>query len=238
MAQSALQKSASARPLSMTVNIVCTLLAVAALVALSLFVRANPQWPVDLQTTRDVESINAPWFNAIMHTVGLPGYPPQVYVVLVLLLGILWAFKLKWEAVMELYAIVGIGIGGLLIKLFVDRARPPVELLNGGTVLDNGKNSFPAGHVESYVAIFGFLIYLSYTLLPKNSVTRWLSLIVYGLMIAFIGISRVYLGEHWLTDVIGGYLFGAIWLWLTIQLYQWGKPRFFTKERDQADGKR
>jgi membrane-associated phospholipid phosphatase len=79
---------------------------------------------------------------------------------------------------------------------------------------------------------------LSLTLLPKTSITRWLTLIVYGFMLAFIGISRVYLGEHWLTDVVGGYLFGGIWLWLTIQLYQWGKPRFFAKERNIAYGKR
>ncbi len=40
-----------------------------------------------------------------------------------------------------------------------------------------------------------------------------------GLCILLVGPSRIYLGEHWLTDVIGGYLFGAGWLSMGLQLY-------------------
>jgi membrane-associated phospholipid phosphatase len=216
---------------------VMVVLASVALLALAFFAHAIPYFGFDLSATRAVQGIHVGAFDALMQIVGAPGYPPQVYVVIVLMLAILWAFKLKWEALAQTFAVLGIGIVGLAIKMLVDRPRPTAELVNVMTTLDNGKQSFPAGHVESYVAIIGFLWYLSYTLLPKHTAGRLVELLVYGTMIAFIGLSRVYVGEHWLSDVIGGYLFGGIWLWLTIQLYQWGKPRFFQKERGKADGK-
>ncbi len=235
MAQTALHKAEQHHSVVFRWSTLFALLDALALIGLSLFVRANKNWPEDVTILKDVEGIHESVFNAIMHVVGQPGYPPQVYVVVLLVVVILWLFKLKWEAISEAFTIVGIGVVGLAIKMFVDRGRPPQELLNGGTVLDSGKNSFPAGHVESYVAIFGFLMYLSWKLLPNNNWVRWLTLLVYGLMIAFIGVSRMYLGEHWPLDVLGGYLFGAFWLWLTIRFYEWGKDRYFTKDRKRIE---
>ena len=76
-------------------------------------------------------------------------------------------------------------------------------------MLDNGKFSFPAGHVESLVAIFGFLMYLSWHLLPERNWVRWLTLFVYGFILTFIGVSRVYLGVHYPSDVVAGWVLGA-----------------------------
>ena len=219
------------------VDSVLVVLATVALAVLAFFAHEIPYFGFDLSTTRAVQGIHIGAFDALMQIVAAPGYPPQVYILIVVMLMILWAFKLKWVALAEVFAVLGIGIVGLVIKIVVDRPRPTPELVNVLTSLDNGKQSFPAGHVESYVAILGFLWYLSYTLLPKHTAARLVELLVYGTMIAFIGLSRVYVGEHWLSDVIGGYLFGGIWLWLTIRLYEWGKPRFFKKERSKAYGK-
>lgn len=220
-----------------SVDGVLVVIATVVLVVLAFFAHEIPYFGFDLSMTRAVQGIHIGAFDALMQIVAAPGYPPQVYVVIVITLVILWVFKLKWEALAEVFAVLGIGIVGLLIKIVVDRPRPTPDLVNVLTALDNGKQSFPAGHVESYVAILGFLWYLSYTLLPKHTAARLVELSVYGTMIAFIGLSRVYVGEHWLSDVIGGYLFGGIWLWLTIRLYEWGKPRFFKKERSKAYGK-
>lgn len=225
MAQSAIQKSHRRRAFTLTPDVIFAALAFAALVALSLFVYANPRWPVDLQITRDIESIHEPLFSAVMHIVGQPGYPPQVYLLVAFILVLFWRFGLKWEAVMHACATVGIGVVGYIPKILIARPRPPAELLNGGTILDGGTLSFPAGHVQSYVAIVGFLWFLSYTLLPKNSATRWIELFVYSFMLTFIGMSRVFLGEHWLTDVIGAYLLGFLWLWVTIRLYRSDRAR-------------
>jgi undecaprenyl-diphosphatase len=166
----------------------------------------------------------------MMRAVGEPGYPPQVYALVVWIIVVLLLTGLKWEAVMEIFATVGIGAVGLLIKTLVNRPRPTPDLVNVLTVLDNGKLSFPAGHVESFMAIIGFLWFLSFVLC-KNPWVRTISLLVFGEMLALIGISRIYTGEHWMTDSIGGYLFGSLWLILTIWLYEWGKTRFFVQKK-------
>jgi membrane-associated phospholipid phosphatase len=222
---------------ALTVEGIAVVLATIALAVLAFTAHTVRYFDIDLSLARALQGIHAGAFELAMNLVGAPGYPPQVYALIVIMLGILLAFKLRWEALMEVFATVGIGVVGLIVKILVDRPRPTPDLINVVTALDNGKQSFPAGHVESYVAILGFLWYLSYTLLPKNSFSRVVELMVYGVMIVLIGVSRVYVGEHWLSDVVGGYLLGGIWLWLTIKIYEWGKPHFFKTERSNINGK-
>jgi undecaprenyl-diphosphatase len=80
-----------------------------------------------------------------------------------------------------------------------------------------------------YVGFFGFLWFLAYTLL-KRSWLRTLILIVLGLLIALVGVSRVYLGQHWPSDVLGAYLLGSLCLVVAILFYRWGKTRFFVHQ--------
>ncbi len=195
------------------------------LVALSIGAHYNPYFPIDLQAARVVQSVHAGWYDVLMRIVGMPGYPPQVYVLVVLIIGVLYSTGMRWEAVMETFAVVGIGVVGYLVKFVVDRPRPSPDLIHVISSLDNGKLSFPAGHVQSFVAIVGFLWFLAFVL-SNNIWVRTFTLLLFGEMIALIGISRIYTGEHWLTDCIGGYLLGSLWLILTIYLYEKGKDRY------------
>jgi membrane-associated phospholipid phosphatase len=204
--------------------------AIVALVALSFMVRGAGPLPIDLAASHLIQSYHAGWYDVLLRAVGEPGYPPQVYVLLVWVFLVLFFTRLKWELAMEVFATVGIGVVGLAIKMLVDRARPTADLVNVIVVLDGGKQSFPAGHVQSYMAVFGFLWYVS-LVRCKNPWVKSISLVFLGAMIALIGISRVYTGEHWLTGVIGGYLLGSLWLILTIWLYEWGKARLSVKTR-------
>ena len=76
--------------------------------------------------------------------------------------------------------------------------------------------------------VFGFLFFLAYTLL-KNSRRRTLLFFIFGGMVALIGWSRIYEGQHWASDVLAAYLLGSVWLTLSVFFYNWGKPRFFVK---------
>src|SRR5262249_47485166 len=103
------------------------------------------------------------------------------------------------------------------IKFVVGRPRPSPEMVK---VYEYPINcSFPSGHVASYMALYGFLFYLIYSLM-RPSTLRSTLLVICGVMISLVGVSRVYLGAHWASDVFGGYCFGFFWLALTIYVYR------------------
>jgi membrane-associated phospholipid phosphatase len=210
-------------------------LATIALAALAFAAHTTPYFSVDLTIAHAVQSIHAQWFDILMRAIDFPGFPPQVYVEIGLILLFLFLTHRRWEAFSVVFASVGIGAAGLLIKVLVDRHRPSPELIHvNNPALDGGKFSFTAGHVESYIAIFGFLWFLAY-MSQNRSVGRTLVLVILGALIALIGLSRVYSGEHWFSDIVGAYLLGSTWLILTIHVYEWGKTRFPVEGRSRAN---
>ncbi len=204
-----------------------------AFVGVTLTVRTTPYFPFELNIARALQAIQIPGFDALMKAVSLPGYPPQVNVEVVLVAALMWFVVGRWEAVSFTFATIGVSAGGVGVKLFIDRARPTPDLMRVVNVLNNGRQSYPAGHVEVYVALLGFLIFLLWMRRPHK---LWQSvlMVLLGAMIVLIGPSRIYMGEHWFTDVVGAYLFGLIWLLLTIRFYEWGKARFWKKQRDSV----
>lgn len=103
-----------------------------------------------------------------------------------------------------------LGIGSL-IKLLIGRERPLSEY-SANLRIDTF--SFPSGHSSGAMIAYGLLAYVAWHILPQpwNIVT----VIVCGIIIASVGISRVYLGAHFPSDVIAGWLLGAIFLLLVI----------------------
>jgi undecaprenyl-diphosphatase len=86
--------------------------------------------------------------------------------------------------------------------------------------------SFPSGHVMFYLGFFGFIWFLAFSLM-KPSMKRGFLLVFFGGLAILIGASRIYVGEHWASDVVGAYLLGTLTLAVIIQFYRWGKTRFF-----------
>jgi membrane-associated phospholipid phosphatase len=105
-----------------------------------------------------------------------------------------------------------------IIKLLIARPRPTAELVRVSVNLRT--ESFPSGHVTFYMCYFGFLFFVAYGLLPRGSNVRRLALLLTALPVALVGFSRVYLGAHWPSDVLGAYLFGGLWLALSLDLYR------------------
>lgn len=105
-----------------------------------------------------------------------------------------------------------------VLKVLSDRPRPPSGLIH---VLGNYHyDSFPSGHVVFFVEFFGFLLFLTWTIF-KPFRGRILVMVLLSLVISIVGVSRVYLGAHWPSDVAGAYLAGGIWLTVMIESSRW-----------------
>lgn len=183
-------------------------------------------FPIDLTITHAVQAEHGIVFDRLMYAVSWVGFLPQGAYLAAAVVVILALAGLRWEAVSTLFAILSTGVGAL-VKLVVFRPRPSADLVYVFRQLPS--SGFPSGHVVSTTAFCGFLVFLIYTLL-KPSPGRTAMLIVLITLISLMGLSRIYLGQHWFSDVMGAYLFGSLWLVLSIRFYRWGKDRFFVHQ--------
>ena len=116
------------------------------------------------------------------------------------------------------------GLGAILnnvLKATIDRPRPDASQIQ--VLIEYPNQSFPSGHVTLFVELFGFLLYLywrGHLGMPQSRIVSS----ALPLAIAAVGPSRVYLGAHWPSDVLGGYLGGALWLVLMILVYESRQP--------------
>jgi membrane-associated phospholipid phosphatase len=203
------------------------ILAVSFFAVLTLLARTNAYFPIDVTITKTLQTLQAPWFNALMHFMSTLGYFPESLIISGVFLALLFFLGFHWEALMLLVSIVSISVLNNVVKYFVHRPRPPSSLVEVFQMLNS--YSFPSGHVMYYVSLYGFLLFLTFALL-KRSWYRTLLVILFALIILLIGPSRIYLGEHWASDVAGAYLLGYLGLAGVIAVYRWGKGRFMVRQ--------
>lgn len=137
---------------------------------------------------------------------------PKFMIVLNVLLFIFIILKKKYKLFIIVLSSISSVIINNLVKIIVRRERPDYLRM----VMEKSY-SFPSGHAMISVLFFGSIIYLvnKYNLKYKKLITFSLSTFV-----LLVGISRIYLGVHYLTDVVGGYLLGFIVLFLIIHLFE------------------
>jgi undecaprenyl-diphosphatase len=139
----------------------------------------------------------------------------RILLPLILAVGVGWWLRRRtWRPLVLLAAAyAGADLAFNAVKQLVGRPRPPAAIL----LKPVAGPSFPSGHATQAVAVYGMLAALAATASPRWSrkVTAWaLAVVIAGL----VGLSRLYLGAHWLTDVLAGFALGAAWLFAVLAL--------------------
>jgi undecaprenyl-diphosphatase len=111
-------------------------------------------------------------------------------------------------------SIFGVQLFDTLGKITFNRPRPV------SAIFIENSTSFPSGHAAIAIAFYGFISYV--ILRTREGRKKKINVLIIAFSIIFlIGFSRMYLGLHYLSDVIGGYLLGALWLIIAISIYEW-----------------
>ncbi|MGM0126162.1 undecaprenyl-diphosphatase [Enterococcus sp. AZ194] len=185
-------------------------------VFLGYVVRFYPSWlkGFDQALTSLVRAPYPNW-NSFYLWITKFGNPSTMIILTIAFLFVLLVGKRYAEA---LWLTLNIGlIGGVvnpLIKLVFVRPRPTLTHLVHET-----SYSFPSGHSNGSMLLFGTLIFLV-PIVVQNKQVRIILQILLGLLIVTIGISRIYAGVHFPSDVLGGFCLGLSWLLLTYPIYE------------------
>ncbi|WP_027124821.1 phosphatase PAP2 family protein [Gelidibacter mesophilus] len=120
----------------------------------------------------------------------------------------------RWKYAVQIVLVLALSaISNLILKRFIDRARPGIEHMVSVETL-----SYPSGHAMSAMAFYGFLMFLFYRF--KIPIFLKITVILLlAVLILSIGLSRIYLGVHFPSDIAGGYIAGLIWVIFCVLLF-------------------
>lgn len=190
---------------------------------------------IDDPVTRWLVRYRQPPLTGAMRVVTELGSAWFVVLLLVLVTTLLLQRRSSWaELVVVPLSSAGAAALVTIIKLAIGRPRPTV----GEIVATAGGFSFPSGHSAQAVACYGALAWLvaHVTVTRHSTLLAWAGAAVVALAIGF---SRMYLGVHWLTDVVGGFVLGAAWLSVTLSaVAAWQRSPWATSRRTQAASSR
>ncbi|MBC7409791.1 MAG: phosphatase PAP2 family protein [Arcicella sp.] len=185
-------------------------------ISLSYFVLITPPSYIDMHISEEIQERQNGTLEAIMKLVSWFGNLPQSLVIVIFAAILFFLFKLKREAIFTLLTLLS-GVFSSSLKLLIGRPRPTENLVR---IIEKAKQqSYPSGHTLFYTVFFGFLIIAMGNLKHVNKVLKFAVISFSAGMIFLIPISRVYLGAHWFTDVLGGFILGIVYLFILGYIY-------------------
>src|SRR5947209_7579493 len=184
-------------------------------IMISLIARYTQFFPGDQTITLNLQKQRHPVLRRLMIAISEPGFPKFGVPLTISIAGIFWALRFRLEAIFILLTSSS-NLLNWIVKRLIRRPRPSEELVTVARVIN--EPSFPSGHVMHYINWFGLLTYLLATNWRSGKLRNTL-ITICTLMIALIGPSRVYLGAHWPSDVMAGYIYGGLWFGGVMAIY-------------------
>lgn len=177
-----------------------------------------------------IQGLETSSLTAIMKFFTFIGSTKAIVVISVITLLFLYiVLKHRSELVLFTIVIAGSPILNGILKTFFHRARPDLHRL-----IEIGGYSFPSGHAMNAMTVYGILSFLLWRHIPTR-LGRTVLVIISSLFILMIGTSRIYLGVHYPSDIIGGYFASGFWLGMAIWFYQRYKEKRYARKTSTKD---
>ena len=184
-------------------------------IASALFAARLDRFPGDLAISTWIQSLTVSGLRSASVAISIEENSLFILFSIVLIVVGLYLSKLKKEAFLISGSTLTGAIAVEILKPVIDRPRPSPDLVL--VLQESTSSAYPSGNA----GLFGlFLIALAFTATSRfrrqrDVVAIWCSTI---LLLLFIGLSRLYLGVHWFSDVLSGYLFALVWVLAAIEI--------------------
>lgn len=186
-----------------------------AFILIALLVTLGGAAGFDRAVIRFVQSMESPPLTALAKGLSLVGSSMlAVGISLVTMFILFFALKHRLELVLFLWVGLGSQLLNTLLKQWFHRERPSIHRL-----IEQAGYSFPSGHSMAAFSLYGVIAYLLWRHM-RNGSERVLLIVFTVLMTGGIGWSRIYLGVHYPSDVIGGYAASGAWLMLSAACFE------------------
>ncbi|WP_066064744.1 phosphatase PAP2 family protein [Neobacillus soli] len=177
-----------------------------------------------------IQGLESPFLTKVMKFFTFIGSAPVVIILSIFLLFFLYkVLHHRLELILFVSAIFGSAVLNQILKLVFHRVRP-----NFHRLIDIAGYSFPSGHAMNAFAVYVIISFL----LWRHIASKWgrsLLIFISVAMIVAIGTSRIYLGVHYPSDIIGGYLASGFWLTVAILFFQFYKEKGYNKKYKRGE---
>jgi membrane-associated phospholipid phosphatase len=193
--------------ITIVIAFIIFVIALNAFVELTEELKENELAPFDTAVQDYVITFRTPWLTSFFEFMTNMG-DRLAYILITMALSAFFYLNHKsWKFILQTASVLILStISNVTLKQIINRARPSLEHLVTVNTL-----SYPSGHSMSAMAFYGFLIYLCLRY-PFHRALRFITVALLALVIVCIGLSRIYLGVHYPSDVIAGFIGGLIWV--------------------------
>ncbi len=185
-------------------------------IILAVFIYYYPTLQLDIDISKLVQAHTSKGLDAFMLAISWFGNMPYSGITAITASLLFYLFRYKREALFVILTMLS-GAISFAVKVVVNKPRPLQPIIR--VIVKNIHQSFPSGHVMYYVILFGFIAFLMRRLIQIPRLIRGIIFYLCMALVLTISISRIYLGAHWFTDVVGAYLLGSLCLFVLCGLY-------------------
>jgi|SRR5687768_2802089 len=216
-----------------TVSFVVAAGAVALFVAVASSVQGGLTQSIDEKILQFFQSQRTDLLDKVMIQISMLGTGIVLFMIVAIASVFLWLTKHHWSVYILLMGVIGGQFANGFLKNSFQRERPSVV----DWVTDVHSLSFPSGHAMTSMIAYGSVAYLVARLEPTPRL-RHFTWVLAAIVILLIGISRMYLGVHYPSDVFAGYLAGCAWLGFvaaSVKAVQFFAPRRPETKKEEKD---